>query len=126
MRRQWPIRRTEVALNLTFLVASTNVFMSDDAPSVYLTKLIQRRMADHKIPQHEATEQVRAVLRTHLIDGAGFDAAMADDYDAFLEARATTVRAVLATAYGVPIVEATNLDEEEIEEPAVEDESTLE
>jgi hypothetical protein len=117
---------SDLVLNLTFLVPQTNVFMSDDAPSVYLAKMIERRAGDQKVSKATARDQVKAILATHLIDVAGFDAMMADDYDAFLEARAASARKRLQDSYSVPIVDATELESDEPEEVPAADETPYE
>lgn len=63
--------------NMVYLSSASNKLISDRAPSEYLAKLLAEHGAE-----------ARAWLATNLIDDAAIDAALADDYDAFLAARA--------------------------------------
>lgn len=66
--------------NMVYLSSASNKLISDRAPSEYVAKLL----AEHG---HEA----RAWLATNLIDEAAIKAALADDYDVFLAARANAI-----------------------------------
>jgi hypothetical protein len=112
---------SNLALNLTFLTPTTNIFMSDDAPSVYLGKMIDRRTSEQKIARASAVQQIKAVLAIHLIDETGFEAMMADDYEAFLESRAEAMRVHLESSYGVPIIEPPSVEEDEEEDVGIEE-----
>lgn len=66
-----------MAASARYLSSASNKLISDRAPSEYLAKLLAEHGAE-----------ARAWLATNLIDDAAIDAALADDYDAFLAARA--------------------------------------
>lgn len=66
--------------NMVYLSSASNKQISDQAPADYLAKLL----AEHGANAH-------AWLATNLIDEAAINAALADDYDAFLAARALAI-----------------------------------
>ncbi len=66
--------------NMVYLSSVSNKSISDRAPSQYVSKLL----ADHG-------DHARAWLATSLIDDAAIQAALKDDYDGFLEARAVAI-----------------------------------
>ncbi|MFY7896666.1 MAG: hypothetical protein ACOVP8_10570, partial [Phycisphaerales bacterium] len=66
--------------NMVYLSSASNKLISDRAPSEYVSKLIA---------EHGAT--ARDWLASNLIDETATDAALADDYDAFLAARANAI-----------------------------------
>ncbi|MEV3964841.1 DUF262 domain-containing protein [Nocardia sp. NPDC050193] len=73
--------QANVCANLIMLTSATNIFISDQMPSVYLRDIIET----------EGEDEVRRRLAHSLIDDVAFDAAMRDDYQAFLHARARTL-----------------------------------
>ena len=66
--------------NMVYLSSASNKLISDRAPSEYVAKLL----AEH-------TPEARAWLATNLIDDVAIDAALANDYDAFLIARSNAI-----------------------------------
>ncbi len=66
--------------NMVYLSSASNKLISDRAPSEYVAKLLAEHGAE-----------ARAWLATNLIDDAAIDAALADDYDAFLVARSNVI-----------------------------------
>ena len=66
--------------NIVYLSSASNKLISDRAPSEYVAKLLAEHGAE-----------ARAWLATNLIDEDAINAALADDYDAFLVARATVI-----------------------------------
>jgi hypothetical protein len=66
--------------NMVYLSSASNKLISDRAPSDYVAKLLAEHGAD-----------ARAWLATNLINDAAIDAALADDYDAFLVARSNAI-----------------------------------
>jgi len=77
--------------NMVYLSSASNKLISDRAPSEYVAKLL----AEHG-------DEARAWLATNLIDEAAINAALADDYDAFLAARANVIneRAKIQAGWG--------------------------
>jgi hypothetical protein len=94
------------ALNMTFLLPETNRFINDRAPSEYISDLIKRRAANDGTEIEAARTAVKKLLERHFIDDASFEALVANDYEAFLAARAVTYRAYLKDEFGVSTVEA--------------------
>lgn len=66
--------------NMVYLSSASNKLISDRAPSEYLATLL----AEHG-------PEARAWLATNMIDDVAIDAALADDYDAFLVARSNVI-----------------------------------
>jgi hypothetical protein len=66
--------------NMVYLSSASNKLISDRAPSEYVAKLLAEHGAE-----------ARAWLATNLIDEAAINAALVDDYDAFLAARANVI-----------------------------------
>ena len=66
--------------NMVYLSSASNKLISDQAPSEYVAKLIAEHGAE-----------ARAWLETNLVNDDAIDAALADDYDAFLVARANVI-----------------------------------
>jgi hypothetical protein len=79
--------------NMVFLSSASNKAIADQPPSVYLKKLL----ADHG-------DDARRWLATNLVDDAAIQAALHDDFDAFLDARAKTInnRAVQLAGWSNP------------------------
>src|SRR6266571_3416706 len=73
--------RLNAVANIVLLSSASNIRISNHAPSRYLRELIDTVDED----------EVRRRAETLLVSGAAFDAALADDYDAFLAARAETL-----------------------------------
>lgn len=73
-------QKSSALANMVYLSSSSNKIVSDRAPSDYLKKVL----ADHGA----AAQQW---LASNLIDSAAIDAALKDDYDGFLEARAEAI-----------------------------------
>lgn len=66
--------------NMVFLSSASNKAISDRAPSEYVARLL----TDHG-------DDARAWLATNLIDESAIRAALEDNYDAFLQARASAI-----------------------------------
>ena len=98
----------EVALNITFLTAESNNFISDRAPSLYLEDRIGE-LVDDGASRDGAISSIKSLLAEHMIEGAGWDAMLRDDYDAFLAARAAAVRKRLGNL-GINVVLAPSDD----------------
>jgi hypothetical protein len=76
------VEPTKVSLlaNMVYLSSASNKAICDKAPSEYVAKLL----TDHG-------DHARSWLATNLIDEDAIQAALKDDYDAFLQARAITI-----------------------------------
>jgi hypothetical protein len=74
------MRRANLLANLIMLTSDSNKKISNRAPSDYL-KDVEAALGDH----------LEAALDSNLISMEAFTAAKADDYDAFLRARAETI-----------------------------------
>lgn len=68
--------------NMLYLTSASNKTISDQAPSAYLKQLLD-----------EHGENAKQWLSSNLIDEPAINAALNDDYDAFLDARAKTIDA---------------------------------
>jgi hypothetical protein len=108
-------KQIELALNITFLTADSNNFISNRAPSVYIEDRIQH-LEKLGIARDVATSNLKAVLADHLVNEAAWDALVDDDYEAFVTARCEAVRNRLA-ALGVAVVAARPDDAEAEAEP---------
>jgi hypothetical protein len=75
--------------NMVYLSSASNKLISNRAPSEYVAKLLAEHGAE-----------ARAWLATNLIDEAAINAALADDYDAFLAARAAVINERAKTQAG--------------------------
>ncbi|MGW3506841.1 GmrSD restriction endonuclease domain-containing protein [Streptomyces sp. NPDC000994] len=82
--------RANVCGNLIMLSAITNNWISDRRPSAYL-----RDLADW-----HGEDELRARLRTCLIEEDAYQAALRDDYDGFLRARSETLHRRLMELIG--------------------------
>lgn len=69
--------------NMVYLSSASNKVISDQAPATYLKDLLDQHGSD-----------ARDWLATNLIDATAIDAALANDYDRFLQARAQRIHAV--------------------------------
>ncbi|MGE0229883.1 MAG: DUF262 domain-containing protein [Dehalococcoidia bacterium] len=112
---------SERALNMTFLTKETNSFISDRAPSVYLTALMDRISTSDSVDIAEARRRLEAILITHFIDGEALDALLSDDYEAFLSARSNVFRRRLADRFGVYTILAPVEDEADVNVDAEDD-----
>jgi hypothetical protein len=108
--------RANVCANLIMLSSVTNIFISDQPPSVYLKDLCET--------QGEAT--IRARLATCLVDDVAFQAALRDDYEGFLQARSETLHQRLMQLIGtsaeiageyVAVPDAADSDDTPVDEP---------
>ncbi len=99
------------ALNMTFLSAESNKFITDKAPSVYLKEKIE---LDKKLVSEDvAWQNLRNMLADHFIDNNCLEALLADDYEKFLSARANVLRENLTLlGVDVSVVAASAIDEE--------------
>lgn len=66
--------------NMVYLSSASNKLISDRSPSEYVAQLLS-----------EHGDEARAWLATNLVDDAAIDAALSDDYDAFLLARSSAI-----------------------------------
>ncbi len=83
--------------NIVLLSSASNIRISNRAPSQYLRKLVDTVGQD----------EVRRRLATLLVSDTAFTAALADDYDGFLSARAETLHTVALRLVGQEQKEAT-------------------
>lgn len=88
-------------LNMTFLTGPSNIFISDNAPSLYVSNLLQRFEEDG-LSKAAAKQKLRDRLAGHLISDKGIEAMFADDYEAFIESRASELLKHLETL-GIPV-----------------------
>jgi hypothetical protein len=82
--------RANVCANLIMLSSVTNIYISDQPPSVYLKDLCET----------QGTATIRARLATCLVDDVAFEAAQRDDYEGFLQARSETLHQRLMQLIG--------------------------
>jgi hypothetical protein len=73
--------QANVPANIIMLTSISNIWISDQVPSQYLTDLIDT----------EGEEALRHRLASCLISGEAFEAALRDDYNGFLAARSETL-----------------------------------
>ncbi len=66
--------------NMVYLTSASNKLISDDAPSSYLKRLLD-----------EHGEHAKTWLASNLVDEPAIEAALKDDYDGFLVARANAI-----------------------------------
>lgn len=111
-------KSADVMLNITFLTPESNNFISDDAPSVYLSRLIRKWMEDNPaLSEAAALHKLTELLRLHLISEESINALMADDYEGFLRSRGKTLIKKLETSnVEVAFVADEPEDDEEDEE----------
>lgn len=83
-----PSRISSLA-NMVFLSSASNKSISDSAPSTYVGKILK----DHD-------KDAKGWLATNLVDDAAIAAALSDDYDAFLTARAAAIDAQVKALAG--------------------------
>jgi hypothetical protein len=74
--------KASVLANMVFLSSASNKAISDRAPSSYVKELIDTH-----------GDNIRTWMATNLVDDAAIKAALADDYDGFLDARAKNIHA---------------------------------
>ena len=82
--------RANVCANLIMLTSVSNIFISDQPPSVYLKDLCDT----------DGEHVVRERLSRSLINEAAYEAARRDDYEAFLEIRSRTLHERLMELIG--------------------------
>ncbi|MBT2390680.1 DUF262 domain-containing protein [Streptomyces sp. ISL-1] len=108
--------RANVCANLIMLSSVTNIYISDQPPSVYLKDLCET----------QGTETIRARLATCLVDDAAFESALRDDYEGFLQARSETLHKRLMQLIGtsadgvgeyVSVLEEAESDVSAVDEP---------
>lgn len=80
-RQRYSADQANVCANLIMLSSVSNIWISNQATSGYLKTLCDE----------QGEETIRARLRTCLVGDEAFEAAMHDDYDTFLKARAETL-----------------------------------
>ncbi|RSM62370.1 hypothetical protein DMH03_09650 [Amycolatopsis sp. WAC 01376] len=88
--------RANVCANLIMLSSVTNIYVSDQPPSVYLKDLCET----------QGKEKIRKRLASCLVDDAAFEAALRDDYEGFLQARSDTLHQRLMQLIGPSVGEA--------------------
>ena len=85
-RKPW-----NVALNMVFLSGPTNNMLGELPPSAQLELLITKKANELGSAKPAAENSVRASLALQLVDDEGWDALLADDFDAFIVARARSL-----------------------------------
>ena len=113
----------ERALNITFLSAESNNFISDRAPSVYIEDRV-RELEKLGTPRPTAISGLRSLLAEHLINDAAWEAMLGDDYEAFLEARGAAVRDRLS-GMGISVAVAVAEEDEEGAASVLDDEGPV-
>jgi hypothetical protein len=88
-------------LNMTFLTGPSNNFISDNAPSVYISNLL-KRFEEDGLAKQAARHKLIDRLSGHLISEEGLEAMLADDYEAFIDSRATELLKHLESL-GIPV-----------------------
>jgi hypothetical protein len=83
------VRKANVLGNFVMLTAASNKRITNRAPSDYLKEVVAALGA-----------RLNEVLASNLISPAAFQAAMADDYDAFLSERSKTVASAISALTG--------------------------
>jgi hypothetical protein len=83
--------RANVCANLIMLTSVSNIFISDQPPSVYLKDLCVT----------DGEDTVRQRLARSLVNDAAYEAARRDDYDTFLEIRSRTLHERLMDLIGL-------------------------
>jgi hypothetical protein len=103
------------ALNMTFLTAESNNYISDTPPSVYLSKLVADWSSIFPgLTEDDRWAKLKEILREHLVDEAAFDALMADNYEAFLKARGERLKEVLVgSGVSIAVLASSEDDTEE-------------
>jgi hypothetical protein len=84
-----PITKASSLANIVYLSSASNKAISDRAPSDYLKELLD---------QHG--NEAKQWLQSNLVDEVALQAALKDDYDAFIQARATTINDVAVNLAG--------------------------
>ncbi|MGW5075964.1 GmrSD restriction endonuclease domain-containing protein [Rhodococcus sp. NPDC004095] len=93
--------------NIILLTSVSNISIRDKAPSVYLQEIIDR----------DGREALVDRLASNLVSEAALDAALKDDYNAFLEARSETLQTRALELCGAPGASAApKLDPDEVED----------
>lgn len=87
--------QANVCANLIMLSSVTNIYVSDQPPSVYLKDLCET----------QGTATIRQRLASCLVNDAAFDAALQDDYEGFLQARSETLHQRLMQLIGPSVGE---------------------
>ena len=100
-------------LNMTFLSGPSNNFISDNAPSIYVANLL-KSFEEDGLSKEVARQKLVGRLSGHLISEEGIEALLKDDYDAFLDSRATQLLKHLESL-GIPVQRVTEdqVDEDE-------------
>jgi hypothetical protein len=91
--------RANVCANLIMLTSVSNIFISDQPPSMYLKDLCDT----------DGEAVVLDRLARSLINTAAYEAALRDDYDAFLEIRSRTIHERLLKLIGTTDETVTDL-----------------
>jgi hypothetical protein len=106
-RKGMTATRSNVVGNIVLLSSASNLLISDQAPSAYLAAAVTR----------DGRKKVAARLASVLIPERGLDAALADDYEGFLEVRAAHLHERAEQLAGTKIgdggVAADEIDESE-------------
>lgn len=92
-------------LNMTFLTGQSNNFISDNAPSLYVSNLL-KRFEEDGLSKEVARQKLIDRFAGHLISENGLEALLADDYDGFIDSRATELLRHLETL-GIPVSRVT-------------------
>ncbi|WP_208869751.1 hypothetical protein [Micromonospora cremea] len=96
-RRRIGASKANVVGNIVLLTSKSNIDIRDSAPSEYLNEIIEREGRDNLVRRMES----------NLVPKDALDAALADDYGAFLKIRAQHVhqvaQAMAGISYGPPL-----------------------
>jgi hypothetical protein len=109
-RRRIGASKANVVGNIILLTSKSNIDIRDSAPSEYLGEIIDR----------DGRESLLQRMETNLVPASALDAALADDYAAFLRLRAQHVHQVaqgLAGTAPSPAVAADQMDDSD-EDPS--------
>lgn len=103
------------AMNFTLLTRESNNFISDRKPSEYVNDVLQRIIHENGLEPEAARHRILEILRSHFVDEAGLNALLADDYDAFLNARSECFRVHIETL-GIEVFKPTDSEVSELDE----------
>jgi hypothetical protein len=98
-----------VPANIILLTSKSNISISDNAPSVYLKKIIDS----------DGREKLVERLESNLVPEAALDAALNDDYDTFLNIRSTYLHGMAESLSGVNSDGLVEVSPEEIDDSDV-------
>lgn len=103
-------------LNSTFLSSESNVFISDKAPSAYVSNLLEQ-IENEGLSKSAARQKLLVRMARHLISEVGLEAMLDDNYEAFIDSRATELLQHLESL-GIPTTRVSD-DREDLTEDSV-------